>query len=231
MRDWRDFTQKPEVREIGDLRAVLRDPGCNRHGPAYLMFRDIARTPEDRAWLSSHGLRFDVTCIPPADFCGEYAKTKGHYHPHNPSGTGYPEVYQVIAGVADFLLQSEDLKHVVLVRSGEGETVLVPPGYGHVTINWGEDELVMANIVASVFASDYRFYEEHRGAAYYELVTGELEKNPRYPPLPPIERTSARSRKPGPWFFGPLYERVTARDERLFSLVHPERFPELFSLS
>jgi glucose-6-phosphate isomerase len=192
------------------------------------MFREIARSPADRAWLSEQHLRFDVTCLPPGDLCGEFVKTKGHYHPENPSGVGYPEVYEVLSGIAHLLLQSRDLQRIYLVSAERGEIVVVPPGFGHVTINPGPAELVMANIVATCFESDYSFYEEHRGAAYYELVSGDLERNPHYPPVQPVEFL----RPPGivflPWSPGPLYSRVEERDETLLSLVYPERYPQIF---
>jgi len=38
---------------------------------------------------------------------GEFVKTKGYYHPENPAGTGYPEVYEVIEGIAHVLLQKK----------------------------------------------------------------------------------------------------------------------------
>jgi len=228
MEDWRKYAGAPDIRSVRDLSPVLRDPCCDRPGPAYLMFRGIARSPGDRAWLSERHLRFDVTCVPPGDLCGEFVKTKGHYHPENPSGTGYPEVYEVLSGTAHLLLQSRDLRRVFLVPVEKGETVVVPPGFGHVTINPGTSELVMANIVATCFESDYRFYEEHRGAAYYELVSGDLEKNPRYPPVPPVETRRPPGTGPAPWPAGSLYGRVEERDETLRAFVHPERYPQVF---
>ncbi|HOS82172.1 MAG TPA: glucose-6-phosphate isomerase family protein [Methanolinea sp.] len=230
MEDWKKYAGSPVTRSVEDLRPVLRNPACDLDGPAYLMFRDIARSPVDRAWLSERHLRYDVTCIPPRDLCGEFVKTKGHYHPDNPSGMGYPEVYQVLSGRAHFLLQRRDLGRIVLVPAGEGETVLVPPGYGHVTINPGEGDLVMANIVSSCFESDYRFYEENRGAAYYELVSGELEKNPRYPSVPPAETRQPHEITPGPWRDGSLYGYVERRDEILCALVYPERYMHTLSI-
>ncbi|MDH7511167.1 MAG: glucose-6-phosphate isomerase family protein [Methanolinea sp.] len=230
MEDWREYAGAPVIRSVEDLRSVLRNPACDLAGPAYLMFRDIARSPGDRAWLSERYLRFDVTSIPPRDLCGEFVKTKGHYHPDNPSGTGYPEVYQVLFGKAHFLLQRRDLERIILVPAEKGETVLVPPGYGHVTINPGKGDLVMANIVASCFESDYRFYEENRGAAYYEIVSGDLEKNPRYPSVPPVETRKPYEITPEPWRDGSLYGYVERRDEMLSALVYPERYMEVLAI-
>jgi glucose-6-phosphate isomerase, archaeal len=85
---------------------------------------------------------------PPANPGGEFVKTKGHYHPANPAGAGFPERYE---GVAHVLLQKKTLDHIVLVKAAKGDIVLLPPAYGHVTINPSRDEtLIMANCFTSI---------------------------------------------------------------------------------
>lgn len=186
----------PPPRALGahrrrDVACVLADPECAFDGPLYVMYRDCALTPEDRAWLGEQGVRFDLTVIPPATLGGEYVKTKGHYHPKNEAGIGYPELYQVLAGEAHYLLQKKDLSDVVAVTARAGDVVLVPPGYGHVTINPGEEVLVMANLVSTRFESEYGFYEEMCGAAYYEMESEGWVRNARYSGTPSFRKFSA----------------------------------------
>jgi glucose-6-phosphate isomerase len=183
---WTGPLPAPEARTGAQMQAVLADPACTPDHPLYFMYRDAAENEADREWLKNHDLRFDITVIPPATLCGEYVKTKGHYHPASPEGPAYPELYQVLAGTAHYLFQDRDLADVVVIRAGEGDAVLVPPGYGHVTINPGNGELVMANLVSTRFSSEYGFFEEYRGAAYYELEGGEWVANPRYSNPPPL---------------------------------------------
>jgi len=83
------------------------------------MYRDLALTPSDRQWLRSNHLRYDITAIISRDICGERVKTKGHYHPGLPSGTGYPEMYEVLMGHAHYLLQKRNLSDVLLVDAQE----------------------------------------------------------------------------------------------------------------
>ena len=161
----------PTVRTIDEMRSVLFNPAATYPKPLYTMYRDVAKTEADHTQLHSHAIRYDITIIPPATIGGEYVKTKGHYHPENPGGVGYPELYEVVEGVAHFLLQKKTLDHIVLVKAAKGDIVLIPPGYGHVTINPSEEEtLVMANLVSTAFESEYAFYETMHGAAWYELV-------------------------------------------------------------
>jgi glucose-6-phosphate isomerase len=117
---------------------------------------------------------------------------------------------------------------VRLVRAGPGDRVLVPPGFGHVTINPGSTTLSMVNIVSTRFESDYTSYERLRGAAYFELEGGKLVKNPRYPGAAGVRVMHARDQRglhalPE----GPLYDLVGT--ESLGFLNRPEGYPELFS--
>lgn len=192
MHGWEGPLPEPDIRLVEEMRSVLAAPDCPLEGPLYFMFRDLALTPEDRDWLSAERLRYDITAITPREICGERAKTKGHYHPADSSGTGYPEIYQVLSGHAHYLLQKQDLTDAVMVDAGDGDLVIVPPGYGHVTINAGDGDLIMANIVSSAFESRYGDYVEMRGAAYYERADGTLVRNPAYPRVPDLRTLAAR---------------------------------------
>ncbi len=207
----------------------MAHPGQSGDMPLYFMYRDLALTAEDRAHLNEQNLRFDITVIPPGTVGGEYVKTKGHYHPLSPSGIGYPELYQVLTGEAFYLLQRSDLQDIVVVTAKAGDFVLIPPGYGHVTINPGAGELVMANLVSAGFASDYTFYEELQGGAYYLMEEGGWVPNPRYPVVPPMHVSDAREVPAlGIRHGREMYEMVSRRED--LSYLHDcERIPDILS--
>ncbi|NYT16929.1 MAG: glucose-6-phosphate isomerase, partial [Methanomicrobiales archaeon] len=149
--------------------------------------------------------------------------------PASPTGVPYPEIYEVLEGRAHYLLQKKDLSDIIMVHAEKSDIVVVPPGYGHVTINPGTSDLVMANLVSSSFTSEYGDYERLRGGAYYELSGGRLSKNPAYPDLPLLRSFSAsqiRSRLPLPP--GRLYELVGS--DHLTFLNFPEKEGGMFSL-
>ena len=102
---WPGPLPEPSVRTLDDMRCVLANPDQSGNIPLYYMYRDLALTAGDRAYLREQNVRFDITVIPPGTVGGEYVKTKGHYHPLSPSGIGYPELYQVLAGEALYHLQ------------------------------------------------------------------------------------------------------------------------------
>lgn len=163
------------VRTISQMNDVLiaKQPVANDY-PLYFMFRALAQKA---------GLRYDVTLIPPKVIAGEYAKTYGHYHPIAEKGLSYPEIYQVLGGKAFFILQkkrSDESVDTIVTYGEKGAVLLIPPNWGHVTINAAKDAvLVMGNLVADGFESDYADYKDNRGAALYITENG-LEPNNNY---------------------------------------------------
>jgi glucose-6-phosphate isomerase len=160
----------------------------------YYMFRDVSKNEEDKKRIKERELRYDITIIPPNTLGAEFVKTAGHYHPLLPgSQMTYPEMYEVLEGEAHYLLQrreeergTEKITDVIVVKAKEGDKVIIPPNYGHVTINPSETTLKMANWVARVFSSIYEPMRVKGGAAYFELTNGEFIKNEKYGAVPDI---------------------------------------------
>jgi len=148
----------------------------------------------------------------------------------NHAGTGYPELYEVVEGVAHFLLQKKTLDHIVLVKAAKGDIVLIPMGYGHITINPSDEEtLVMANLVSTAFESEYAFYEKMHGAAWYELVGDILERNPHYPDVPSVQEIkNSASPLPALGTAGSLYD-ILGNHRVPDMLNHPEKYTAAFS--
>jgi glucose-6-phosphate isomerase len=226
---WEGELPQPSKRTVEEMRPVLYDPQCRCSDPLYFMYRDLARSGADWQWLHEHQLRYDLTVIPPRDLCGEWVKTKGHYHPKNPAGVGFPEIYEVLEGTAHYLLQSCTLDDVVLITANAGDLVIIPPDYGHITINPSPEEtLSMANIVSTAFESEYKEYEVRRGAAYYELSDGTLVRNPAYGNIPPVRRLGAGCQQGTQRICkGPLYDLIGNGDALAFLNV-PEQYQPVF---
>jgi glucose-6-phosphate isomerase len=189
---------QPKVRMLDDMREVVYDKGWlskAANTELYYMFRDLAASDLDKQAMKEQSIRYDNTIIPAGRLGAEYVKTTGHYHPLVPgSSLSYTEIYEVLEGVAHYLLQKElggRITDVVLVKAEKGDKVVIPPNYGHVTINPGKKDLKMANLVSSKFTSMYGTYQQKAGAAYYELTSGKIIPNKAYEDLPPLRAIDA----------------------------------------
>lgn len=229
---------EPEIRTREDMKEVLFETDEDGPDELYYMYRGVA--PEsDVKEIAGQGLRYDITILRPGTVGREYVKTAGHYHPLKP-GTSftYPEVYELLYGRAHFLLQRPlegnygELEKVMLIAAKPGDKVLIPPGYGHITINPGEDYLIMSNWVAGGFTSDYAPITERNGGGYFELQDEEgpvFLPNSRYNYLPSLKRCSIT---PVPRFSLhtglPIYH-VFHKDPASFSfLLYPENYEQVF---
>ncbi len=162
------------VRTLGQMKSTLaRQTNDSPTIEMYYMYRSVYRKDD---------MRFDITVLPPLDIGGENTKTYGHYHPRGEEGLAYPELYQVLKGHALFVLQKKNRSgsvDVIMVDANEGDVVLMPPGYGHVSINKGTGDLVLSNVVYDKFESIYSEYQQNAGAAFY-YFSGGIEQNSNY---------------------------------------------------
>lgn len=223
---------RADVRKKSDMLDVLYQGEQDGPGELYYMYRNVRRD-KDAGIIEKSGLRYDVTVLMPGLVGEEYIKTAGHYHPQKP-GTDYtyPEVYEVLYGRAHYLLQTEpdeDGVDCILVEATAGDKVLIPPGYGHITINPGNSLLVMSNWVADSFSSVYGPIRELGGAAYFELKSsGEDDRfvvNPRYRPTPRIMTRPVEDLPDFGLVRGkPMYQAFLEAPEKFAYLTHPELF-------
>lgn len=170
----------PAVREFPSMKSYLKDPGATYwRRDVYHMYRMVARS-EDADSIKNAGIEYDITVIPPGKIGDEFVKTIGHYHSFEPgTAARYPEVYEVIYGKAIWVLQSatpdlETLNDVYVVTAERGQKIIVPPGYGHVSVNPGGDVLILSNWQPLANKSDYMPYEKNNGAAYYIVESQRL---------------------------------------------------------
>jgi len=187
--DFGDKKFNAEVRKASDLKPVLAFPDKLKEDfDAYYMFRDSYKNEEDKMRIVEARLRYDYTVIPPNNIGGESIKTYGHYHPEVVDGVTYPEVYQVLRGRAIFIMKKakgSEIVDVVAIKANERDIVVIPPNYGHVTINPTNEDLITANWVCRDFQSIYSPYTEKRGACYY-YINGEWVKNSNYGKIPEL---------------------------------------------
>lgn len=168
---------KPGIRYLDDIRSLLHDKEWAGTAPnleLYYMYRGIKK---------ENGLRYDITVIPSMMLGQEFIKTQGHDH-----AKLHQELYHVLAGQGIFLMQKvkeNKVEDVYAVKADVGDIIIIPPGYGHFTINPGDEELRMANWVSEECVNDYSAVMENQGACYYALKDKWI-KNENYQDVPEL---------------------------------------------
>jgi glucose-6-phosphate isomerase len=169
------YKEKKE-KKLSDIKNLLLNSGdLNFDCVLYKFYRNVS-LKEDLSLFSEHHIRHDISILFPGTLNGEFLKTHGHYHPKIKNKT-YPEIYQVINGEGLFLLQDgpDIVKDVRFVFAKEGEIVVIPPSFGHVTINFSKENLIWSNLIADTFESDYEPFKNKKGGVYYILEDNPLK--------------------------------------------------------
>jgi glucose-6-phosphate isomerase len=227
----------PDIRRVYDMEEVIYDKEFLKNVgdiELYYMYRGVFLDDKDKKTMNENSLRYDITIIPPMKLGKEFVKTAGHYHPVVP-GTNmtYPEVYEVLEGEAHYLLQkkeNEKITDVVLIKAEKNDKIIIPPGYGHITINPSKNVLRMANWVASGFSSIYKPIKEKHGAAYFETITG-FVKNENYMDLPGIRFLKPKEYKNVALTKDKdMYYIIRDKPEVLGFLTKPQDYEDLFML-
>jgi len=223
-------------RTLTDIRKVLKDKIKITDDPIYFMYRDVRERDDDEK-IKNASLRFDITVILPRILGSEFNKTLGHYHPlKEGTNTNYSEVYEVVSGKALCLLQKPDknpakIESCYLVEVNEGEKIIMPSGFGHITINPLTRPLVMTNWVSDDFSSDYEDIKKYHGGCYY-IVEKEnnklgLKRNKNYKSIPEIIKARPKEQpRLGLKFNQPMYISGTRYIDKLKFLNFPEEHTE-----
>ncbi|MDP3103562.1 MAG: glucose-6-phosphate isomerase family protein [Candidatus Methanoperedens sp.] len=225
---------KPNVRMLFDMKDVIYDRkwlSSSDDFEMYYMYRDLSLSINDAKVVKEHGLRYDITVIPPRMLGSEFVKTAGHYHPCVPgTDVTFPEVYEVLSGEAHYVMQQRDndsIKDVIMVKAQQGDKVIIPPGYGHFTINASNKVLKMTNWVARDFESIYSPIKEKGGGAYF-ILKDEMVRNPSYDNVPEL-RVSVPTNIKETGFVKNREMYGLVRDiEKLKFLTEPDKYGWLF---
>src|SRR3989304_3665222 len=210
-------------RTIRDMEKVLKDKIIINDDSLYYMYRDV-RERVDEEKIKANKLRYDLTVILPRMIGREFNKTYGHYHP-----SSYPEVYEVISGRALYLLQKQgknddEIDEAFLIEVNAGEKTIIPPNFGHITINPLFKPLVMSNWVCNDFNSEYESFESHQGGSFY-VFKSKIIKNSHYKKLPKLIRARPKELPQFGLKFGkPMYTALVQNIKALKYLSHPEIF-------
>ena len=203
-----DTEKEPDIRLLKQMEKVIYDKEwflkADKNKELYYMYRGCFKNKEHEKTAEKHKLRYDITILLPTTLGKEFNKTLGHYHPLIKGKThSYPEMYEVLKGKALYLLQKQkpdttnEIEDVYFVEAKEGDVVVIPPDYGHITINPSKEPLIMSNWTDSTFHSNYKPIEENHGGAFFVIKPFNIIKNPNYktPYTPIIKKAKSQFQK------------------------------------
>lgn len=226
-------------RSFLEMKELIREPEARAsRDPIYWVWRQMCRRG-DKNKIAQAGLRYDLTIIPPGRFVAkakEFFRTAGHYHKG-----GRPEVYEVLHGRVYWIIQRRHfsdpsrIEEIYVVEAGIGEKAIMPPGFGHISVNPFDQPLILANWIDSSVQYDYKPYADLRGAGYWVMEgpagqTVEFEKNGNYALVPELKKLKPKE-APGLGLLRsvPLYE-MTHDLAKLNFLKTPKRFSHALAL-
>lgn len=221
------------------MLGLLRDEtGVDLEQEFYDVYRRIL-FPEDEDTYTRDKFSYDITIVMPGQVNGECKKTSGHYHGWNSARTNtYGEVYEVIKGTAMYILQRADnfdtepqnvkVEDLLIATVQEGQTIIVPPNYGHCSVNIGEGALVFSNLAYTPCPVCYDSVKYYHGMGVYILKENgkiRVEKNNHYKNVPePKFVTVKENPQLGIKFGIPVYESYKKNPDAFRFLAEPDGY-------
>lgn len=193
----------PDIRFSHDLKDVVYDKEWFKTAPnfeSYYMYRGLSRDENDKEKIFKNNLRYDITIITPRMLGKEFPKTLGHEHAKaNGTEFSYPEIYEMLEGEGDFLIQRRDgdkIIEICAIKVRQGEKIIISPNYAHFMLNVLDTEIIMANWFEKNSKSDYSPIKEKHGAGYYALKNDNNSinwvKNENYSAVPELKICEAK---------------------------------------
>lgn len=205
----------------------------------YSAYRNIA-FPEHEKKFEKYDFRYDITAIQPGTVNGEYKKTSGHYHGYIENDVHtYAEVYEVIKGEIIFILQkvmnfdkNEEpaIEEIKVVHVKAGQAIIVPPYYGHGSVNPTDKVSMFSNIAVVSCPLLYEPIQVKHGLSVYIMKDGDSIKivpNRNYKIAPEaIFVEPLENKELGIEFGVPCYTNFIEHPQKYDFLLHPAKYVE-----
>ncbi len=180
------------ARNLEVLRPFLADPDAVGPRFPYHVYEDV-QNRSDQPWLTQVGFQFAVAVIVPGVLGTEWMKTAGHFHrPYQRKEL--PELVEVAYGQGKIVLQlmrtPDRIAEIVTLNVVRGDWVVIPPGYGHVSINTGPKPLILTHVRHRAVRLEYEEMARHRGAGYWIGPEGQWI-NMSYEEVPELKQFTA----------------------------------------
>lgn len=211
-------------------KTVVSDPAREVSSLKYRLYGG-AREIKDTDILRKNKLRFDLILLAFGRRGIQMPRTPGSC----PQG-GFPKLYESVYGEAWFLLQKENkedprvIEDVILVKVRPAQKIIIPPGYGHILVNPGKDDLVACAFSSARLIQEPQTVEGPGGAGAYFIFKDNLgeffQPNPYYQGVPYMRMAGpgARMKSLGLDSTSPVYNLLSKGIEKLDFLNNPAKY-------
>lgn len=224
------FCNQHISRSLDALRPFLENSDASGPRYPYHIYDDIMMRA-DQEWVKQSGLQFSLTVLSPGVLHREWMKTAGHFHKPKLRMRHLPEIVEVVRGSGVMILQlmrtPDRIGEISAVSMQRGDWMVVPPGYGHVSINTSSQPLILAHVRNREITLEYEEMARHRGAGYWLGPQGE-RINVNYREVPILKHYLANEIFPRPFGNEGIY-RVIRRRPRAFQFLWNPEIPVSFA--
>ena len=198
--------------------------GIDEDEEVYRVYEGIRRVEDKEFWDT---IRFDVIIVQSGRLGDNYKSTPGYYRSLAENGYAYPEIYQIVDGYAELLLQQpgskhENVKDVVMIRVQKFDTIIIPPVYGISIINPSERRTIIARMRADETKEVKEGFENTKGTCYKRKVEGRWEFNSNYEEIPQLRLGEPQNKWKTVKRGIPMYASYIYRPKHFQALVEPD---------
>lgn len=164
--------EESPVRRLKDMRNLFVDPtGFDDETALYYMYNGIYK-PQHKAFFKDQKIRYEFTVLLDKPINGECIKAHGHIHGINPIRKArHVEAYEILYGKGYFELFTYVGKelHVVMIEVKQGDYLMIPPDYYHLSINTGDVPFIFGDLIIEGAGADYGYLKEKMGAPLFAM--------------------------------------------------------------
>jgi glucose-6-phosphate isomerase len=190
----------------------------------FRIYEGVRRVEDKELWDI---VRFDILIIQPGNLGDKCKSTVGHYRSLAENGYNYPEIYQVVDGYSEILLQQpgekhEQVKDALMMRVQKFDAFVIPPTYGVSIINPSEKSTILARIIADDAKEITEPFERTNGTCYRRKSEGGWDFNKSYEEIPQLRLGEPQNKWKTVKRGIPIYASYIYRPKHFNALVEPD---------
>ena len=196
----------------------------------YRIYEGIRKIQDKELWGD---IEYSLVVLQSGQIDDRYFNTIGYYRSFAENGYCYPEIFQLVEGYAEFLLQQprgnhKQVKDVAVIRMQKYDILVIPPSYGVTIINPSDKITVISRLRASDAVEIKESFHKTKGGCYYRLAEGKWDYNPNYEEIPNLRLGEPQNKWKSLKRGIPIYTSYVYNTRFFKPLIEPD--PSLFVL-